>query len=249
MKKTFLILVSVVFIFNSCEKKLKSVELDNDEITIHYNETYQLNASYSPTDIDNRPTFTWHSENTNVAKTDQNGLIEGVRIGETKITVQTEEPVFKASCRVIVEPISNMYAEPVLDFGETISTVKGKETRILVYEDAEGLVYEGESLKVLGIMYFFEFARLAFTAALFENSPSVMEELKTYLAERYKFIIEDEGIYFYEVRENIIAARSIDSELGLNVIYFENTGKKALYMLKNQFNKAKNQLKEEKGIF
>lgn len=246
MKKTIFILFPVILIFNSCEKKLKSVELDNEEITIHYNETYQLNASYSPTDIDNRPTFTWHSENTDVAKTDQKGLIEGVRIGETTITAQTEEPVFKASCKVIVEPISNMYAEPVLDFGENMSFVKDKETRTLVFEDAEGLVFEGENLKVLGIMYFFEYERLSFTAALFENSPSVIEELNTYLSERYEFLGVNEGIYFHEVGENIIAARSIDSELGLNVIYFEDTGKKATSDLKNKFEKGIKQFKERR---
>lgn len=46
---------------------------------------------------------TWHSSNTQIASVDKKGWITGHSVGQTQITLQTEEGGFTASCTVTVE--------------------------------------------------------------------------------------------------------------------------------------------------
>jgi hypothetical protein len=232
MKKLVPFLIVILFVFNSCKKELKSIQLDKNEITIHYDESYQLDVSYSPTDVDVPPVFTWFSENTEVAEVDQSGLVEGVKIGETNIKVQTEDAKFQAACKVIVEPISNLYKEPIIEFGQTKSYVKSKETRLIDYETSDGIAYKGENSKVRYVMYLFELDMLESSAVMLVSTAT--EEVATFLKERYDLIGTIDDVFFFRINNTVVAGITYDISLGLVVIYMKDSSLKnanSLYYL------------------
>jgi len=235
MKNLLILLVSILA-FYSCEKELKSIQLGKSEITIHYDESYQLDVSYSPTDVDIPPVFTWYSEDTEVAEVDQNGFVEGVKIGETDINVQTEDAKFQAFCKVIIEPISNLYKEPILEFGQSRAYVKNNETRDLLLETDGGISYEGDNSKVRAIMYLFDYTGLNGVGVLLESNESVLHEALTYLNERYDLMIKIDAAIFFKVNEDVAAVLSVDNSLGLNVIYMEHSFNKSSSSLKQSLN-------------
>lgn len=82
---------------------VESISLNEQEVSIKDN--IQLIASILPENASNK-TMSWSSSNEEVATVDQNGNITTVSVGETTITVTTEDGEKQASCKVIVEPTS-----------------------------------------------------------------------------------------------------------------------------------------------
>lgn len=241
--KNLLILLISTLAFYSCEKELESIQLDKSEITIHYDENYQLNVSYSPTDVDIPPVFTWYAEDTKVAEVDQNGFVEGVKIGETDINVQTEDGKFQALCKVIIEPISNLYIEPVIEFGKSKSYVENIETRLIYGETTDALVYEGDNYKVKYVMYIFEFNRLTSSAVLLIDN--AMEEVGTFLSERHDYIGSEDGMLAFRVNANVVAVLTDHYELGLVVLYMENSDMKSTSSIYELFDIRLNELRKQ----
>jgi hypothetical protein len=243
MKNFIPFLIIVLFAFNSCKKELKSIQLDRDEITMHYDESIQINVSYSPTDVDIPPVFTWFSENTKVAEVNQSGLVEGVKIGETNIQVQTEDAKFQAACKVIVEPKSNLYKEPIIEFGQTKSYVKSKETRLIDNEVSNSLLYKGENSKVRYVMYLFDYDMLESSAVMLVSN--VAEEVATFLIERYDIIGEIDNIYLFRVNSSVVVGITYDISLGLIVMYIEYESTKSTYSLSNFYKEKLAQLQQQ----
>lgn len=61
-----------------------------------------LRATLQPTDAN--PTLSWSSENSSIARVDQNGLVTGVSPGKTKITATTDNGL-SASCEMTVTDV------------------------------------------------------------------------------------------------------------------------------------------------
>lgn len=61
-----------------------------------------LRATLQPTDAN--PTLSWSSENSSIARVDQNGLVTGVSSGKTKITATTDNGL-SASCEMTVTDV------------------------------------------------------------------------------------------------------------------------------------------------
>ncbi len=62
---------------------------------------YELEATIEPEDADNQ-TVTWHSENPEIASVSPDGLVTPHEVGETEITVETEDGGFTDTIRIIV---------------------------------------------------------------------------------------------------------------------------------------------------
>jgi len=110
MKKNYLKIISVAILLLivtiGCKKEDKNVtgvSLDKDNITLEIGETATLTATVYPEDAANK-TVSWTSSNTAVA-TVINGTVTAKEVGETTITVITEEGKFTATCIVKVTPI------------------------------------------------------------------------------------------------------------------------------------------------
>ncbi len=235
MKKIALIITVSVIACYSCKKELKSIQIDRDEITMNYDENKQLNVSYSPSDVEVPPIFNWESEDENIVTVSETGLVEGVRVGETNVFVRTDDAKFEDVCKVIIEPISNLYKEPVIEIGQSKSYVKSKETRAVSYEDSEALIYDGENTDVDYVIYMFELNKLTSSSVLLVDETSLIEEANTFLDERYDFVGALESVIFYRINSKVVAGLTYDVSLGLVIIYMENTDLKSTNSMLNSF--------------
>ena len=222
MKKPSLILLFSVFVFYSCDKELKSIQLDKDKITMHYNETTQLNVSCSPSDVEVPITLDWSSENEGIASVDEQGLVAGVKIGETNVIVQTKDKKFESVCKVTIEPISALYKEPIIEFGKNKSYIKEKETRKISVEDSNSIIYEGENSDIEYILYNFESDRLISSSVRLVAKTSVKDEAEIYINERYYFVDKTHESSIYRVNSSVIADFMYEEDLYLVILYMEN---------------------------
>ena len=81
--------------------KVKSVELDQKDITVNVGNTITLVANINP-DVASDKTVVWTSSDTSVATVDKDGVVRGVKTGSTTITAKTNDGGFEASCTVNV---------------------------------------------------------------------------------------------------------------------------------------------------
>lgn len=89
----------------SCEKDINvtSVTLDNSKLNLIEGGTSTLTATVSPDNATNK-SVTWKSSNPKVA-TVSNGTVKAITLGETTITVTTEDGKKTASCTIkVVDP-------------------------------------------------------------------------------------------------------------------------------------------------
>ena len=108
MKVNFLKIISVLILLLivniGCKKdqNVTNVTLDKNNITLDIEETATLKATVYPEDAANKA-VNWTSSNSAVADV-VNGIVTAKEVGETTITVITEDGNFTAECIVTVTP-------------------------------------------------------------------------------------------------------------------------------------------------
>ncbi|WP_194767031.1 Ig-like domain-containing protein, partial [Tamlana sp. I1] len=80
--------------------------LSPEATTINLNATEQLSLTFTPSNATNQ-NVTWSSDNDAIVSVNQSGLITGVSLGSTTITVISEEGSILRTCDVIVQNISS----------------------------------------------------------------------------------------------------------------------------------------------
>jgi hypothetical protein len=226
MQKFIILPIVVILLLSGCQKdELKSIRLSRDKISMHYNETCQLDVIYTPEDLDIPPLLKWNSEDTAIATVNNNGLVKGKKIGNTSITVHTDDEKFSAYCEVEIIPISNLFMIPVVELGQSKAYVKANETRVLLTEIETAIAYQGENSRIRMIMYIFEDGKLISTYVLLQNSLEVVNEMRIFLEERYEFLTISEGARIYKMNEDIIIVMMVDNAYGLTILIMQNTFK------------------------
>ncbi|MBC6721012.1 Ig-like domain-containing protein [Treponema sp. Marseille-Q4130] len=81
---------------------VESVRLDKTELDLGVEESYKLSAAITPANANNKK-ITWASDNSGIAKVDQNGNVRGKADGTALITVTTEDGGKTATCTVKVK--------------------------------------------------------------------------------------------------------------------------------------------------
>lgn len=136
--------------------------LDKKEgtINIHGNDkTLQLNATYHGSNTDS---IVWSSSVESVATVDQNGLVTGVAVGETTITVKKSETLIAKAKITVVDKNVTTVTISASDLTETEAGAVNQEVKGIKIEISTGLVnvadfrvYKGETLKLtsnIGLM-------------------------------------------------------------------------------------------------
>lgn len=224
MQKLMFLLLNVFLLSFGCKTdKLESIQLSQDKISMHYNESIQLDIIYSPADLDIPPLFNWYSEDTNIATVSSKGLVKGVKIGNTNITVQTADKLFRANCTVEIIPVSNLLWLPVVELGQSKAYVKSNESRVLLTEIETAIAYEGENSKIRMIMYIFEDGKLTSAYVLLQNSLEIVREIRIFLEERFDLLTISDGARIYKMNDEVIIVMMVDNAYGLTIFFMENT--------------------------
>lgn len=230
--KKFLLIASLFLVLFSCKKEeeIPIINLDKTTATLHHNETIQLTVT--PTQ-----SCTWTSLDTNVVTVSRTGLLTGVRIGDTKIVAKSIENNISAECVVHLTAQSFLFEEPYYTYGQTKEYVKGKETRELISETSDGLVFIGENSNIRYVIYSFENNGNTSVDVMFLNPTTTIELAKVFFDERYIYrgYMSLVAIYF-DGLETFIGL-NYDSTLGLNALYYQKKAKKSS-AINNEYRKV-----------
>lgn len=231
MKHLFLI-VSLLWVFTSCSKKdeAPAVVINQPQLQVHFDEEHQFALTQGNNTLD-ASQYKWTSSNETVGTVDAAGKFSGNRIGETTITGTSADGKNRVESKVTVIPyVASFVKEPVLDFGNSIATVKSKETRQILTDSTNVLEYRGENTKLRGVGYIFDKAALVGSILFLANTEAVATEAVTYYAERYDVEAGDNEI-FAKISDKVLMNLYIDETLGLVAVYvphdFSTGGRRA----------------------
>lgn len=108
--------------------RVTGVSLDETNIGVNVNQTYQLHASVLPEKALDK-SVTWLSSQPSVATVDTTGLVKGISEGEANITVKTTDGGYTATCKVVVQSGSVIVPTSVELFDTSISlSLNGTKT-------------------------------------------------------------------------------------------------------------------------
>ena len=188
MKRVVAILtVLLPLALGSCTKgNNEHVSLSASDITLFHNEQHQIEAS-------SNGQITYFSENEFHATVSNTGLVKARHVGETNIKMNNG--VSSDNFRVVVKPRYNVYTEPDVQFGESKSSIKAKFGTPLS-DTSEGIIYADYSNNAPFLMFLFDNSnRMTEYAVMVNQSQSTA--LANFLAERYLYIGESDGIFAY----------------------------------------------------
>ena len=193
------------------------ITLDTTAVTLNSGETYQINAECEYP-------ITYTSEDEYVATVSEDGLVTANFVGSTVITLQAETD--SQTFEVTVAPVSELYPEPEIEFGESKESVIERFGEPAA-ETEEAIGYNDYSDNTMMLMVVFDENDLVeYYAVVLDTEYS--EELDTFLSERYLYAGEAEGIKVYinaldESDATMYVGSQIDEGF-LMAIYMANTG-------------------------
>ena len=197
MKKLSLVLVALLaFSFVGCEGWLDIPDPEPDpdpdpdpieealinlittDATLHSGETFQIEA-----ECENPITYT--SEDEYYATVSEDGMVTAGFVGSTNIMLETEGD--SQTFAVMIEPTSNLYDEPEIQFGESKDDLI--ERLGAPDEEEEGVIaYANYGENCMLMVVFNEEDLVEYYAVIL--SVEQAEELDTFLGERYLFVKE-----------------------------------------------------------
>ncbi|MGM9686799.1 MAG: Ig-like domain-containing protein [Bacteroidaceae bacterium] len=95
---------------------VESVVLNVTDLRLPKGKSFQLEATILPEDAENK-NVNWKTSDSSVVLVDDNGLIQGIKLGSATITATTEDGQLTASCGVEVTATENIEYTP---YGEEI---------------------------------------------------------------------------------------------------------------------------------
>lgn len=107
MKRIISLSLIVFFVIVSCKKEdltIKEISITTKSETITIEEKLKLEVKHTPENLP-APEYIWRSSQSNIVKVYADGTIEGLKIGESVITVSTKDNLLKSECVIKVLPI------------------------------------------------------------------------------------------------------------------------------------------------
>ena len=206
----------------SCKKEQTEPKatLNQQEVVLQYNQTFDFEVKKGSSIVD-FSTLATSSSDEFVGKTNNQGQFIANTIGETTIKILGEG--INLTAKVTVNPIQQLFAEPVTNFTYDKMQIKSAEKRILLQETATGLVYNGENNNLEDVIYLFTpQGKLSAAALLFPSTSSLVEKTAVFYAERYNMIGSSENYYYFEnPKLQYIVGIGVDADLGFHALYFK----------------------------
>ncbi len=195
------------------------INLSESSIEIDVDQNFKLETSFNREGYSTNE-FKWESDSSIVASVSGDGTVTGKIKGETTIRVTTNDGQFSGECQVKVNPINFLYVEPLFAFGEGMEYFKSNENRTLGNQSDDGLVFNDSNVDVEMVMYLFENAKMYGGAVILKSTESVAERTIDFLRQRYIPVGNENDVYYF-ADNDVIAGVTVDSQLGLTVMYLE----------------------------
>ena len=94
-------------------KAVESITLNKDEIVLQEGQSEQLTATVLPEDANNK-NVVWHSDNEDVVKVDESGLVSAISLGETTIKVfSSSNTSIYAKCKIRVTQCTYIFMDTI----------------------------------------------------------------------------------------------------------------------------------------
>lgn len=217
-KFTFLALIAV-----SCAKDDNSPLVISDvEINLKYDKQHQYSIKRGNKTLDNSA-VKWELNDKNLGTMGTDGLFKARKVGKSHVTVNYNGAVTQGN--INVTPYSTMFTEPIAKFGASMSDIKYLEKRKVLAQTTDGIVYEGETNKIEGVMYLFDNDRLETAAVIFAITSTVVDDVSLFFKERYpKFGAQGDFIIFVDDDKSKVIGLTVSDDLGLVAIYTQSEG-------------------------
>lgn len=226
MKQKFLFaLVAVLLIGMTACNKDSRVRFSNADISLYYDQIKYLNTNLRAAKVK----VETNNNQVAVAESQSNIdinmiVVKAVSVGNAVIKGQWNNTV--DSCRVKVEPRSDMFAAPVCfrHWGESKSAIQSLEKRTLLEETETSLKYKGDNAKVSSVIYYFENDALKRVVVQLAVKAATDVNLKHYLFERYLYMNKESNTYYFEDRydHRTRIVMKVSQEYGIQVGYTDD---------------------------
>lgn len=218
MKYNLLIMITLT-LFGCKKDDDQGLTINSATYSLHYDESHKFNVREGSRDLDNTQ-LSWSVQDTSLGTINASGLFKAKRIGTT--TIQAKKGNKTVLAQITVKPYSFLFIEPILELYKDRAYVLANEKRrsISTVNDVE-LTFLGDNNKVTSVTYAFEPSYgIRMMRIIFVNKPEVIEEMKTFLSERYfvKPGAPNSIIAFKDGLKHISA--SFSSSVGPQIEYF-----------------------------
>lgn len=175
---------------------------------LHYDEHQIISLTVTNTGDVSQPKFI--VDDPTIATVDERGFLRAVSIGSTQIRAYSDDCNTEQVFNFTVIPYYNIYDSPIREYGANITTIKTKETRQLLRESADTLVYSDPKYN-FEIKYYFENNQLKKCFAAWNEWPQGQNG-GVYLEERYKLVNTiGSREYFWDRKKKDYIVRGVDS--------------------------------------
>lgn len=113
------------------EVKVTGIKLEEENVELKTNETYQFHASVLPNNASNKKIY-WSISDSNIGTIDENGLFVAKQEGQATITAKTEDGNYSALCNIKVEYIPPVKVTGVYLKEEGIALTQNDTAKIVV---------------------------------------------------------------------------------------------------------------------
>lgn len=216
MRKTILLFCAVLLLCSCTPHESPVIEddqgsgiiLNTTVINLSVGNTWQIDAS-------SETAITYQSGDPFIARVSVTGLVAANHVGSTSVRLDNGNEI--KDITVHVNPVYNLYPDPVLDFGITRTALVQKLGAPYKETDA-GISYYNYSTAAPYVIYLFdENNRLEFTAVIVKTEYTT--PLASHLDERYLYYGTD-GDYYYFINAMTMDEASMGIVLSLDNVDF-----------------------------
>jgi uncharacterized protein YjdB len=197
-----------------------AITLNENALEIDYEEVFQLTASFKREGY-SEAELVWESDREEIVSVSEAGKVTGERMGSALVTVQTKDGAYSSSCEVKVNATNFLYLEPLLDFGKAKSYILDNESRKLLFNRTNYLLYEGESDSTINVIYNFSNSTYKESVVLLKGEENISKQAFDFLKQRYDYRGLTNGMHIF-ANEEVLVEMEHDRGKNISVIYVQN---------------------------
>lgn len=132
-------------------KKVTAIDVQKDNISIQLGKSTSIDAKVSPLDATNQ-NLNWKSENPSIASVDTIGQVRGLAVGETSITVSSNDGISKTIAIKVYEVLPESIETEVNDFRLEINKTSNIKANVLPVDvNNKAIVFESDNTNVITV--------------------------------------------------------------------------------------------------